>query len=249
VPVLETLSRNARRGANAWRRLRSGLPLRGGISPEVPNDLFQAHLALYVLAGPLARGKRVLDLGCGTGYGSARLAAAGAASVVGVDPDGKALAYARRRFAGPKVRFVAGAAEAVPGDLNLFDLIVAANLLAQLDRPAAALEDAARHLHPQGVFLASVPPIVDERTMEAHRAAAPHRSNLYLWDWESLLRRRFEDLRLFRLGPPEGARLDLADPAPSRLDAEAFHWEEIPLTRLAAAGSLAAVFLCTRPRP
>ena len=44
------------------------------------------HLARYQLAARLARGRTVLDAACGEGYGSATLAAAGAASVVGVDP-------------------------------------------------------------------------------------------------------------------------------------------------------------------
>src|SRR5262249_50712539 len=95
------------KGLNGLRRLRSGLPARRGISPEVPNDLFQALAAVYAFAARHVQGKSVLDLGCGTGSGSARLLAAGAASVVGVDPDPKSLAYARRRFAGPRFLNVA----------------------------------------------------------------------------------------------------------------------------------------------
>jgi len=78
------LSRQAARWGNAWRRLRHGLPARAGpVSPEVANDLFLAHLAVYDFAARLAPGRRVLDLGCGTGYGSAHLLAAGAAARAG----------------------------------------------------------------------------------------------------------------------------------------------------------------------
>jgi SAM-dependent methyltransferase len=235
------------RATNAFRRLRAGLPPRGGVSPEVPNDLYQAHLAFYVFAAGYAPGKRTLDAGCGTGYGSARLAAAGALPAVGLDPDARSLAYAARRF--PAVRFVAGTAEAPPPDLGTFDLAAMGNVLPHVASPAAAVEGVERHLAPDGMLLASVPPIVDDCTMDGHRASGLHCSNLYLWDWESLFRRRFQEIRLFSLSPPEGARLNFADPSPSRHKAEGFRTEEVPLARLASLGGLTAVFVCKGLRP
>lgn len=229
---------------NAFRRWRAGLPTRGGVSPEVRNDLYLAHLAVYEFAAGLAKGGRVLDLGCGTGYGADRMARAGAASVVGIDSDERSLAYARKRF--PGVRFVAGTAEALPDDLGPFDLIVAANLLPHLESPGKVLEIAARRLAPDGALVASVPPVVDERTMEEHRATGLHRSNLYLWDWESLFRKRFQEIRLYRLAPPDS--LDLASPEPSRHRVEDFKTEEISLAQLGAAGSLSALFAARGPR-
>jgi O-antigen biosynthesis protein len=226
---------------NAFRRWRAGLPVRGGVSPEVPNDLFQALLAIYVFAGRFAEGKRVLDLGCGTGFGSARLAAAGAAEVVGLDSDERSLTYARKRF--PDVRFVQGSGENPPAELGTFGLIVAVNLLPHVQSPAALVEWAARHLDPAGTFLTSVPPIVDERTMEQHRASGLHRTSLYLWNWESLLRRRFQEVRLYGALSPDGARLDLADPSPSRVSAESFRFEEVAPARPASAGSLSAILV------
>src|SRR6185295_5799380 len=117
------------------------------------DDLYQAHLALYLFAGRYAAGRRVLDLGCGTGYGAARLIESGAASVVGLDPDERWIRYARKRFAGPSVRFVAARAEALPGDLGLFDTVVAANVLPHLEKPALAIDQASRHLQPEGTLI------------------------------------------------------------------------------------------------
>jgi len=225
---------------NAWRRVRNGLPARGGVSPEVPNDLFQALAAVYAFAAGYVQGQRVLDLGCGTGYGSARLAAAGAASVVGIDSDPKSLAYARR-FAKPQ--FVQGKPEELADGIGTFDRIVAADLLAHLKAPGAALDRAIRHLAPDGMVLAAVPPILDDRTMERRQADGSHLSNLYLWDWESLFRKRFQTVRLFRAAPPASAVLDLASPFPSKLRAEDFRWDEISPAQLGAAGSLSVVIV------
>jgi SAM-dependent methyltransferase len=247
------LSRQAARWGNAWRRLRHGLPARAGpVSPEVANDLFLAHLAVYDFAAGLAPGRRVLDLGCGTGYGSAHLLAAGAAAVVGLDPDAACIAYATHRFGGARLRFARGRAEELPAALpaaaERFELIVAANLLAHLAAPGEALAAAARVLAAGGSLVASVPPVVDDRTMDQHRASGVHRSNRYLWGWESLLRDAFAELRLFRLLPPTGARLDLGDPRRSRLALADFRCEELPLSRLDDAGSLTAIFVASSPR-
>jgi SAM-dependent methyltransferase len=230
---------------NALRRQLAGLPARGSdspVSPEVRNDLYMAHMAVYELATGFARDVRVLDLGCGTGYGADRLSEEG--ETVGVDPDERSLAYARKHF--PDVRFVSATAETLSDDLGLFGLIVTANVLPHLEAPKAALDSVVRRLTADGTFVASVPPIVDERTMEEHKATGLHRSNLYLWDWESLLRKRFKEIRLHRLTPPAG--LDLANPAPSKFRAEDFKAEEISTARPGDAGSLAAIFVCRGPR-
>src|SRR5687767_12797168 len=70
------------------------------------------HVHRYALAARLCSGLRVLDLGCGVGYGSDLLARGGAASVEGVDVDEAAIAEARRAFDAEGVSFtVADAVE------------------------------------------------------------------------------------------------------------------------------------------
>ena len=65
------------------------------------------HLSRYRWAASLVAGKRVLDAGCGTAYGSAILAEAGARQVVGVDAAADVLAAVRPRMP-RKVRAPAG---------------------------------------------------------------------------------------------------------------------------------------------
>ncbi|MCC5949574.1 MAG: class I SAM-dependent methyltransferase [Nitriliruptoraceae bacterium] len=62
---------------------------------------FVRHEVAYLaVAADLVRpGDRVLDAGCGEGYGLALLADAGASRVVGVDLDPLTVAHARRRYA------------------------------------------------------------------------------------------------------------------------------------------------------
>jgi glycosyltransferase involved in cell wall biosynthesis/2-polyprenyl-3-methyl-5-hydroxy-6-metoxy-1,4-benzoquinol methylase len=62
------------------------------------------HIPRYALAAGFTDGRRVLDFGCGTGYGSAMLATA-AESVVGVDIDEGALQWARGTHQAPNITF------------------------------------------------------------------------------------------------------------------------------------------------
>jgi glycosyltransferase involved in cell wall biosynthesis/2-polyprenyl-3-methyl-5-hydroxy-6-metoxy-1,4-benzoquinol methylase len=62
------------------------------------------HIPRYTLAAGFTPGKRVLDFGCGTGYGSEMLATA-AESVLGIDIDEGALQWARGTHRGPNVTF------------------------------------------------------------------------------------------------------------------------------------------------
>ena len=55
VKINWKFDRQAARLGNVLRRLRNGLPARGGpVSPEVADDLFVAHLALYDFAARFA---------------------------------------------------------------------------------------------------------------------------------------------------------------------------------------------------
>ncbi|MEA2644801.1 MAG: Methyltransferase domain [Chloroflexota bacterium] len=77
--------------------------------------------------GPaLVLGKRVLDLGCGDGRFALGVASL-AASVVGLDPDEKAIAAAKKaaRKAGARnVRFGVGAAQRLPHADGAFDVVI-----------------------------------------------------------------------------------------------------------------------------
>lgn len=88
----------------------------------------------------LDRPVRVLDLGCGGGDVTARLAALARAdgidaTWVGADPDRRALPVARR-FAGDGVTFVAADSTALLAAGERFDAVVSNHVLHHLDGPA-----------------------------------------------------------------------------------------------------------------
>ncbi len=84
---------------------------------QVDADLWNEHLARYLFAGRLARRRRVLDIGCGAGYGSSELAHTTAASVTGLDISPEAVALARSSYDAANLQFLAASATSstVPG--------------------------------------------------------------------------------------------------------------------------------------
>lgn len=76
-----------------------------GVSPKRIED---DHVQRYRFAAQYVRGKRVLDIACGTGYGASLLGNAGATHVDGVDISDDVLAYAQSHYATNTIHFSMG---------------------------------------------------------------------------------------------------------------------------------------------
>ncbi len=243
---LKSMKKVVQKSRNAARRVRCGLALHAeNVSPEVPNDLFQAHLSIYWFFASFVQGRRVLDIGSGTGYGAAHLRRAGAVEVAGVDRDPRSVAYATFHFNLPGLRFLVADAQELPPDLGVFDVIVSSNVFEHLADPARALSQMRRHLQPGGSFVLVVPPIVDEASLAANRRIVFHKSNLFVWQWADLLKQFFSQIRAFRHIPPADPPPDFSDPFPSRLSPADFEFFEVPVAELWAGFTLGAVFVCS----
>ena len=88
-------------------------------------------------------GERVLDVGCGTGYFTRRLAAECALDVVGVDPNRAWLGFARAHAAGGE-HYCAGRAEALPFPDAGFERTVSVTALCFVDDARRALAEIVR---------------------------------------------------------------------------------------------------------
>ncbi len=107
---------------------------------------------------PDSAGLRVLDAGCGSGYGTAHLASLDPTlQVVGIDHNEEALAYARAHYAEPNLRFAHGDCLALEFADGEFDLVVAFEVLEHLSEPTKFLEQVRRVLRPSGHLLVSTP--------------------------------------------------------------------------------------------
>lgn len=124
------------------------------IPGQVELDLWNEHCSRYAFAARFVAGKRVLDLGCGAGYGSAMLART-AAAVIGMDRAHDALTYARSHYA--DAIYAGGLAEALPFADASFDAVVAFEVIEHLTAWRSMLSEAERVLRPEGRLLVSTP--------------------------------------------------------------------------------------------
>ena len=117
-------------------------------------DLRNEHLARYCFAEPLARGRRVLDVGCGEGYGAARFVGESAA-VYGLDNSEQAISRARANS--PGVVLVRGDCVTLPFADASLDLVTAFEVIEHLNGWEDLISEAARVLGTSGVFVVSTP--------------------------------------------------------------------------------------------
>jgi SAM-dependent methyltransferase len=127
------------------------------VPEEAVEASLQEHLARYRFAKERARG-RILDVACGTGYGTAMLDA------VGVDLALEALRYARRHPA----RYVAADAARLPFG-RVFDTVVSFETIEHVADPARFVAECGRVLKPGGLFVVSTP----NRELWSPRSARP----------------------------------------------------------------------------
>ena len=112
------------------------------------------HLARYRLAARIAPGRRVLDVACGEGYGSALMAAAGAEAVTAVDVDQATVDHVRERH-GVDAR--AADIRSLPFEDGAFGLVVSFETIEHVEEPERALDELARVRAPGGHLLISTP--------------------------------------------------------------------------------------------
>ena len=162
---------------------------------EAGNLMEAEHRARYWWATQWVAGKRVLDAGCGVGYGTAMLASGGPDSLVGVDVADDALARARDELA-EDVELLRGDIRDLPLDSESFDLVVCFEVIEHVERQADALAELKRVLRPDGTLLISSP------NRDVYTPGNPHHVREFLPDeLQDELQASFGHVVLYRQHP------------------------------------------------
>jgi ubiquinone/menaquinone biosynthesis C-methylase UbiE len=158
---------------------------------------FWEHVYRYAFASRFVKGKRVLDIACGEGYGTAALHKAGAAHVVGVDISAAACMHVREKY-GLDAR--EGSAENIPLPDNSVDVVVSFETVEHVPNPSRFLDECARILAPGGRLVISTPD-KEIYTGEMGQRNPYHCSEMNKGEFTSNLRQRFHEIRLYTQHP------------------------------------------------
>lgn len=195
------------------------------------------HLPRYHFANTFAKGKRVLDFGCGTGYGSALLAES-ASQVLGVDISEAALAWARQTHHAAGLRFEQRADLCREIPARTYDLITCFEMIEHVDEATQrnVLDNFSKILTPEGMLFISTP----NPAITANYGPNPfHHREMTEREFESLLKTYFQHVYMIRQWLGTGVLL-----SPQLHEAD-FSAAVLGVDGLTAAPPLAYIAVCS----
>lgn len=166
--------------------------------PDVPaeNYWYRRHLVVYEWIAERAWNRRVVDLACGEGYGSAVLART-AASVVGVDANPDAHEHARLKYTGDGITFERDMIETWTGDV---DAVVFLQTIEHVQNPDAVLDRLRKLVGPGGIAFVSTPNVLTLAGPGQAKSGNPWHVKEYRADeFRELCARHFAGVDLFGL--------------------------------------------------
>jgi ubiquinone/menaquinone biosynthesis C-methylase UbiE len=147
------------------------------------------HLHRYAIACQFAKGRTILDIASGEGYG-ANLLASQAAFVYGVDVAGDAVAHAAGKYQRANLRFQQGTAIAIPLEDAAVDIVVSFETIEHLREHDEMMAEIRRVLRPDGMLIMSSPNKRNYSDLTGH-ANAFHLRELYSEEFRALIGRFF----------------------------------------------------------
>lgn len=137
------------------------------IIPDNHDGHYYRHLRNYIFAQRYSAGtQRVLDLGCGTGYGTILLAR-GAGEVIGVDYDADAIAYCNTHNKTANAQFRVMDCRRLDFEAESFDAVVSVQVIEHIAEWETMLGEVKRVLKKGGILVLTTPNRLTTQLQEA----------------------------------------------------------------------------------
>jgi ubiquinone/menaquinone biosynthesis C-methylase UbiE len=166
-------------------------------------ELYQVeHKQRYEWVTNYCAGKKVLDLACGTGYGSEILARNDASTVVGVDISADAVASKGKGLRG--AFFLSADACKLPFSDHTFQVVVSFETIEHLENPERLLAEVARVLQSGGLCICSSPNRNFKPFTGGKEANPFHLSEMTYDEFDRLFTKHFDIVARFSQTHSEG---------------------------------------------
>lgn len=118
--------------------------------------IYGEHLVRYLSAQKIVKGKTVLDIASGSGYGTHSLAKT-AKFVYGVDVSKEAVEYAKSKFSAKNIKYLMSDGVKIPLEDKSVDVVVSFETIEHIENYEAFMAEVKRVLKSDGLFLLSTP--------------------------------------------------------------------------------------------
>jgi ubiquinone/menaquinone biosynthesis C-methylase UbiE len=159
------------------------------------------HLSRYLTTLEVVKGKVVLDIASGAGYGT-HMIAKQAKKVYGIDYSAEAIAYAKQHYGAKNIEYKVGDAHEIPLPDDSVDVVVSLETIEHLQKPAKFVAEVKRILRSGGQFIVSTPN--DDEFIEGNEF---HLHEFDLKELQRLITKNFEHAKFHYQGSYFGAAL------------------------------------------
>ena len=164
--------------------------------PSVDGQIRYEHLHRYALCLEFVKGRSVLDLASGEGYGSVALAKV-AHSVIGVDIDAASIEHANYQYRDCKnLKFLVGSCDSLPLPDESVEVVTSFETIEHHDKHEEMMLEIKRVLKPGGLLIISSPNRL-VYSDEPKYSNPYHVKELYYNELVSLLGRHFKEFNIF----------------------------------------------------
>lgn len=152
------------------------------------------HLSRYLSVLDITKGKTVLDIASGAGYGT-KLIAGSAKKVYGIDYSADAVAYAQNKYGASNITYKVGDAHDLPLPDDSVDVVVSLETIEHLKDPKKFIKEVKRVLKKDGQFIVSTPN--DDEFVEGNEF---HIHEFDLKELQKLIKQNFSDAAFYYQG-------------------------------------------------
>lgn len=153
---------------------------------------YYEHLLRYLFVSQFVKDKKVLDLGCGVGYGCEIISSYGPSKIVGIDNLKESIEYAKKNYPGSMIDYEVGDAQSLKTFRSTFNVVIAFEIIEHLIKQKDFLQGIKKNLEKEGIVCISTS---NKETYPADNHF--HVKELTLKQFKELLEKNFKYVYLF----------------------------------------------------